>query len=83
MWGVLDISVWGVPPSKKQKQTKQNFSVPPPTSSSIARAFQGGQNEGEYEEKLEKLQENEENLRKCFYITHPRVRGWLRPCLLV
>ena len=29
--------------------------------------------------KWEKIQENEEKLRKCSYLAHPGVRGWLRP----
>ena len=34
-----------------------------------------------FEEKWENLQENEERLRKCSYLAHPGVRGWLRPWL--
>ena len=30
--------------------------------------------------KWEKLQENEERLRKSSYLAHPGVRGWLQPC---
>ena len=30
------------------------------------------------EEKCEKIEENEEKLRKCSYLAHPGVRGWLR-----
>ena len=33
------------------------------------------------EEKLEKLQENVERLRKCSYFARPGGRGRLRPCL--
>ena len=35
-----------------------------------------------FEEKWENLQENKEGLRKCSYLAHPGVRGWLRPCVL-
>ena len=31
-----------------------------------------------FEEKWEKLQENEVRLRKCSYLAHPGMRGWLR-----
>ena len=62
--------------------------------SGVARAFPGGrvahpedQNEEENEERLRKkkkkkkqnIQENEEKLRKCSYLAHSGVRGWLRP----
>ena len=61
--------------------------------SDVASAFQvtGGpaahpedQNEEENEENLRKnakLRENEERLRKCSYLSHPGVRGCLRPWL--
>ena len=41
-----------------------------------------GKNEEKFEEKNEKLRENEERLRKCSdlaNLAHPGVRGWLRP----
>ena len=38
-----------------------------------------GRKRRKIEEKWEKLQENEERLRKSSYLAHPGVRGWLRP----
>ena len=68
----------------------------PLLSSGVARAFQGGRlvnhppgrpkwgrNLRKFEGKWEKLQENEERMRKCSYLAHPRVRGWLRPCFFL
>ena len=57
--------------------------------SDVDRAFPSGQDQNQIEEKnkekneekWEKLQGNEERLRKCSYLAHPGVRGWLQPCV--
>ena len=59
---------------------------PPPGSGIYCQGFSSGQKtteeetEGNLRKKWEKLQENEKRLRKCSYLAHPGVTGWLQPC---